>query len=131
MVNLNKVYLDVNDIMELLSYKDVKSYKIISELNSELEEQAYYVIDTREPTEYFCKRYGIKQNLTVQPFLFKEDVKAITGYGKNKIGEVIRNINRELNAAGILTCKSRVSTEMFCKRFHININNLPYHKSRR
>jgi hypothetical protein len=29
MVNLNKVYLDVNDIMELLSYKDVKSYKII------------------------------------------------------------------------------------------------------
>ena len=41
MVNLNKVYLDVNDIMELLSYKDVKSYKILSELTSELEEQGY------------------------------------------------------------------------------------------
>lgn len=58
---MTKQMLNVRDIMELLGVRESKSYKIIKQLNEELDAKGYITIQGKVPIEYFkTKFYGIK-----------------------------------------------------------------------
>lgn len=48
----------VDDVMAILSLSRSKSYKIIKELNTELQGQGVYTIDGRVNRRYFEQRFG-------------------------------------------------------------------------
>lgn len=50
----------VSDVMAMTNYSRSKSYKIIAQLNRELEEQGYITFDGRVPRKYFERRTGIE-----------------------------------------------------------------------
>lgn len=50
----------VDDIMRLLGYSRSKSYKVISELNRELEAKGKCTCDGRVIKRYFNERYGLE-----------------------------------------------------------------------
>lgn len=50
----------VSDVMAMTNYSKSKSYKIIAQLNRELEEQGYMTFDGRVPRKYFERRTGIE-----------------------------------------------------------------------
>lgn len=49
----------VDDVMQLLGLSKSKSYKIIRELNLELQGQGVYTIDGRVNRRYFDQRFGL------------------------------------------------------------------------
>lgn len=53
-----KVYLNVCDVMEITGKRQSKSYSIIRQLNRELENQGYYIIQGKVPKKYFFERIG-------------------------------------------------------------------------
>lgn len=53
--------LDVKQVAELCKVKIGKAYKLIRELNEELEEQGYITIRGRVNKDYLLKRLGIKE----------------------------------------------------------------------
>ena len=50
----------VDDVMQLLSLSRSKSYKIIKELNKELQDRGVYTIDGRVNRRYFDQRFGLE-----------------------------------------------------------------------
>ena len=50
----------VDDVMQLLSLSKSKSYKIIKELNRELQGRGVYTIDGRVNRRYFDQRFGLE-----------------------------------------------------------------------
>ena len=50
----------VDDVMRLLSLSKSKSYKIIKELNQELQGRGVYTIDGRVNRRYFNQRFGLE-----------------------------------------------------------------------
>lgn len=51
----------VDDVMKMLDLSKSKSYKIIKELNAELEGQGVYTINGRVNRRYFDQRFGFNQ----------------------------------------------------------------------
>lgn len=49
----------VGDVMQMLGLSKSKSYKIIKELNAELQSQGVYTIDGRVNRRYFNQRFGL------------------------------------------------------------------------
>lgn len=54
------LFYRVDDVMRLLGYSRSKSYKIIAQLNRELEAAGFYTCDGRVSRRYFDKRYGLE-----------------------------------------------------------------------
>lgn len=54
-----KKFLNVQDVMEILSYKESMAYAIIRKLNRELSEQGFMVKPGIVPAKYFVRRYGL------------------------------------------------------------------------
>lgn len=54
------LFYRVEDVMRLLGYSRSKCYKIIAELNKELEANGYCTCDGRVSRKYFDKRYGLE-----------------------------------------------------------------------
>lgn len=57
--NLNKNFLTPHDIAVALDRSENYAYKLIKQLNEELEAQGYIVIRARVPRSYFEKRVGV------------------------------------------------------------------------
>jgi hypothetical protein len=56
-----KLFYQKDDICQILGIADTKAYKIIKQLNAELEKSGYITVRGRVPAEYFEKRVGIKR----------------------------------------------------------------------
>lgn len=56
---MNQYYLDVKEIMKLTKMKQGYAYKVIRELNKELEEKGYMTVRGRVPRKYFIERMGL------------------------------------------------------------------------
>lgn len=54
-----KLMLGVEDLEEILGRKSSYCYRVMRELNKELEEQGYYTINGKIPAKYFYERLGI------------------------------------------------------------------------
>lgn len=55
----DKIFYFVQDIMNLTGYSKSKAYKVIAQLNRELEAAGYITFDGRISRTYFHKRTGI------------------------------------------------------------------------
>lgn len=53
----DKIFLDADNISEMLGVSKGFSYKIIRSLNAELKAQGYIVIAGKVPTKYFQEKY--------------------------------------------------------------------------
>lgn len=53
---MNNNFLEVTDIMDILKVQKSKAYKIIRQLNDELEEKGYFVLQGKVPKKYFEQR---------------------------------------------------------------------------
>ncbi len=52
------VFLDVKAVMELASCSQSKAYKVIRQLNRELEAKGFLTLHGRINRQYFLQRYG-------------------------------------------------------------------------
>lgn len=52
----DKLFMDVEDVKEVLEVSDGKAYQIIRMLNQELKEQGYMVVQEKINTKYFLKK---------------------------------------------------------------------------
>lgn len=53
----DKIFLDADNIAEMLGVSKGFAYKIIRQLNSELKAQGYIVISGKVPTKFFQEKY--------------------------------------------------------------------------
>ena len=56
-------YLHVQDVMMLTGVKQAKAYKIIKQMNAELQEKGFITFSGRVPKNYFLKRTGLIGNI--------------------------------------------------------------------
>lgn len=54
-----RTHLTAEDIAYLLSRSISAAYKILNDLNSDLEAKGYYTVRGRVPKKYFCDRFNI------------------------------------------------------------------------
>ena len=54
-------YIKADEISSILDRKICTGYKIIRELNAELQAKGYRTVQARVPREYFYERYGISE----------------------------------------------------------------------
>lgn len=52
-----KIFLDADNISEMLGVSKGFAYKIIRELNADLKKQGYIVIAGKVPTKFFQEKY--------------------------------------------------------------------------
>ena len=61
--NINSIrehtHLTAEDIAYLLSRSISVAYKVLNDLNADLERQGYYIVRGRVPKKYFCDRFNI------------------------------------------------------------------------
>lgn len=62
----DKLFYTKDDICGILGIADSKAYKIIRQLNDELESKGYITVRGRVPAEYFQKRFNINKRKTIQ-----------------------------------------------------------------
>ena len=60
--NKNSLYYSAADIQEMLEVSRSVAYKLLRQMNAELEEQGYIVIPGRVPKKFFAEHiYGLAQ----------------------------------------------------------------------
>lgn len=60
--NKNSLYYSAADIQEMLEVSRSVAYKLLRQMNAELEEQGYIVIPGRVPKKFFAEHiYGMAQ----------------------------------------------------------------------
>ena len=52
-----KRFYNVIDVMELLGVKEAKAYRVMQELNKELNAKGYITISGKVPVKYFDQKY--------------------------------------------------------------------------
>lgn len=57
-------FLRVGQVMEILQCSQSKAYKVMKQLNKELEKDGYLTIDGRISRDYLYKRIGIENEPT-------------------------------------------------------------------
>lgn len=55
-------FIRVKEVCELLQCSSAMAYRIIAQLNEELESKGYITISGRISKDYLCERMGIKEN---------------------------------------------------------------------
>lgn len=58
----NSIFYGRDEVAEILGYKSAKAYKIIRELNAELEAQGYLIRPGKISKKYFNERFGVGGN---------------------------------------------------------------------
>jgi hypothetical protein len=58
----DKLFLNADDIVEIMRIAKSTAYKLMQQLNKELEAKGYIVICGKVPTQYFFERCGLKTN---------------------------------------------------------------------
>ena len=62
---MTKVYYDVAEIAEMLGISQASAYKIIRNLNKDLESQGFLVIQGKISCAYFRKKwYGLQEDVS-------------------------------------------------------------------
>ena len=56
-----KQMLTVEDVMNICQVKESKAYKLMKQVNSEMEKEGYIVIRGRVNSKYLMKKLGIAQ----------------------------------------------------------------------
>ncbi|MVX62266.1 transcriptional regulator [Clostridium chromiireducens] len=54
---MEKTYLRVQDVKEIIGVSESKAYKIIQALNKELKSKGYIVVAGKVPTKFFKEKY--------------------------------------------------------------------------
>jgi conserved domain protein len=54
-----RTHLTADDIAYLLSRSYTVAYKVLNDLNADLEREGYYTVKGRIPKKYFCDRFNI------------------------------------------------------------------------
>lgn len=64
---MGKIYYSATDIVEMLDVSKATAYKIIREMNEELKEAGYIILQGKVPKAYFCEKwYGLKGNVLAE-----------------------------------------------------------------
>ena len=58
-----EMFYFVGDVMTLLGYEKSKAYKIIAQLNAELEERGIFTCQGRVSRRYFDQRFGLSETI--------------------------------------------------------------------
>ena len=58
----DSIFFGRDEVAEILGYKGAKAYKVIRELNTELEAQGYLIRPGKISKRYFNERFGIEIN---------------------------------------------------------------------
>lgn len=53
----NKIYISAHELAEMLNVSVSHAYKMVRQMNRELEKEGYLVIPGKVPTRYFEKRW--------------------------------------------------------------------------
>lgn len=60
---MGKIYYSATDIVEMLDVSKATAYKIIREMNEELKQAGYIILQGKVPKAYFCEKwYGLNRN---------------------------------------------------------------------
>ncbi len=54
---MDKTYLKMEDVKEIIGVSESKAYKIIQSLNKELKAKGYIVVAGKVPTKFFKEKY--------------------------------------------------------------------------
>jgi len=54
-----KVYMNWEDVRTISDVSRSEAYRIIHDLNQELEEKGYRTVRAKIPTKFFCERYNV------------------------------------------------------------------------
>lgn len=68
---VHEMFYFVDDVMAILGYSRSKSYKVIKDLNSELEKSGKCTCGGRIVKSYFNKRYGLSEEFEAPKNLVK------------------------------------------------------------
>ena len=63
----DSIFYGRDEVAEILGYKSGKAYKIIRELNAELEAQGYLIRPGKISKKYFDERFGIASKTVSVP----------------------------------------------------------------
>ena len=67
MTECEKVYYSANDIVEMLDISKASAYKIIRQLNDELQASGYIILQGKVPRAYFNQKwYGLNNKQLVE-----------------------------------------------------------------
>lgn len=61
-----KQFYTVKDVMRILQVKQTKAYKIIRELNEELEQRGYIVVSGKASKRYFYEKVYINEDENIE-----------------------------------------------------------------
>lgn len=61
-----KQFYTVKDVMRILQVKQTKAYKIIRELNEELEQRGYIVVSGKVSKRYFYEKVYINEDQNIE-----------------------------------------------------------------
>lgn len=61
-----KQFYTVKDVMRILQVKQTKAYKIIRELNEELEQRGYIVVSGKVSKRYFYEKVYINEDENIE-----------------------------------------------------------------
>lgn len=61
-MRVDSIFYGRDEVAEILGYKSGKAYKIIRELNAELEAQGYLIRPGKISKKYFNERFGVGGN---------------------------------------------------------------------
>lgn len=66
----DKMFMEVQDVIEILNISEGKAYEIIRMLNAELKEKGYIVVRGKVNTKYFFKKliYNEEQEVEICQF---------------------------------------------------------------
>ena len=62
----DKLFLQAEDIMEIMGIARSTAHKLIRDLNSELRKNGYITIQGKVPTKYYFERFGLVSAGTTQ-----------------------------------------------------------------
>ncbi len=54
-----RTHLTAEDVSYLISRSSSVAYKVVNDLNADLEREGYYTVKGRIPKKYFCDRFNI------------------------------------------------------------------------
>ncbi len=61
----DKMYLTASEVAEMLEVSKSKAYKIIADMNADLEKNGYFTFKGKVSTKYFCEHaYGATEYIS-------------------------------------------------------------------
>ena len=112
-----RLFMNAGEIESLCDIKRTSAFKVIRELNEELDSMGKLTIRGKVQREYFYKKiYGYKKE---QPqgklFISADNMSKLCGIKKNTLLPKVRAINKKLEAEGWLVFPGKLPVNYFNK----------------